>query len=450
MWPFSRKTRHAEAAPATTTTVSYMPAASVRSYDRSPLLTNQYIAETADLALYQSIVNGIPFIDVALRKLARMVAPFDIACDNDATKAALDQWCEAVPVSYVMQGFSAFLRPHIRQCLTFGRSAGEVVLAQNRRDVAGLFVVDAQSIRLIKAADGQLVLGQVDARGQATAFENQELFVYTALNNEGDNPQGVSLLRSLPFVADIALRMENAVRQKWQRHGAPSFLVHHKIDPGVSIPDAGVAEIQSSLQTAWQRAMTARWNNEGIIDFVAASQGDLSATAIDSAGELEFVQTFRTMVEQIVSTVELAPFMLGLQWSTTERLSQQQADAIIAQCDDIRHELEPDVLQILDWVQRTRGLRGEVSIKWHDVSLQDRTETAKADLLEQQAGQLKRKNAEWGWRNGATDQTGALQEAGYDIETPLVRLEAPVGVPSVPTGAAGAEAVAEALWRGYP
>ena len=36
-----------------------------------------------DLRVYDAVVESIPFIDVALRKLSRMICPFTVTCDNE-------------------------------------------------------------------------------------------------------------------------------------------------------------------------------------------------------------------------------------------------------------------------------------------------------------------------------------------------------------------------------
>lgn len=433
--------------------------ASKRSYE-DPLGygLNGYIPDPVDLALYDALVAGIPFLDVALRKLARMIVPFEVTCDNEATKEALEDWLGGVRVGYLNTGFMGFARRHVRQVLQYGKSAGEIALTESRRDIAGLFVVDAKSVRLVprNGPDGRiedLLLGQVDKYGTINTFPQQDLFVYTSFNGEADNPHGISILRSVPFLSDIVLRMENALRQKWQRHGAPSFLVQYEAPE--SAPESTLGEARASMTNEWVDGMRARWDNEGIIDFFGATPGKISVQAISDGQELQFVEPFRALMEQIVSVTELAPFMLGLQWSTTERLSQQQADAIIGCVDDYRTELEPDFLHILNWAQRMMGLAGTVGLEWADVNLQDRVETARADLVEAQARALKQKNAEWGWRNGALDQAGALQEAGYEVEEPLLPLDAPYAV-AAPTatmpggGNTGAGVFASDYWNRYP
>lgn len=446
-----RLAKGSEAAPQTSV---ISVAASKRSW-ASPLGIDfdDTVRQTVDLALYDTIVNAVPFVDVALRKLARMVCSFEVECDNDTTADALNEWCRTCTVEDVFTGITPFLRPYVRQGLQYGKTAGEIVLAPSLRDVAGLCVIDAKRVRLCRTERG-LEIGEDNGLGVAVPYPQQDLIVYSALNKEGDNPHGVSLLRSVPWVVNIALRMENALRQMWQRSGAPSFAIVHTIPDGIAIGATEVSERRASLESDWYNSQEARGNQEGIMDFVAALQGQLDFRAIGGdVKELAFVEPIRVFWEQVVSSVELAPFMLGLQWSTTERLSQQQADSIIGACDDIRDELEPDVLRILRWVQATRGLKGDARVHWSDVNLQDSVEAARAEVMQEQARSARIGNALKAWANGFIDQAKASEDAGYDGNV-VMELDAPVmgnGGASADAGEpGGALAVSQAMWDRYP
>lgn len=444
---FGLDIRRAQDAMAASTPIVARPI-SRRSYDDPLGLGPGKVLDAAvDLKLYDAIVKAMPFVDRALRTFSRMIVPFDIECENQSTQEGLEEWLELCRIGYLFRGVNAFSRPYVRQVLQYGKSAGEVVLAASKRDVESLQVISAKKLRLLKDPQAGLLIGEDKGLGKIEAFENQELFIYSALNTEGDNPHGVSLLRSIPFVADIALRMENAIRQMWQRHGAPSFFIHVEAKPEVAITDERLKEIQASVESDWHDSQTARYNQEGIMDFVAATQMSMTFHAIGAdVKELTFDIPFRALQEQIVSSVELAPFMLGLQWSTTERLSQQQADGIIGSIGDIRAELQPDFLHVLDWVQRTRGLRGKVRIKWAKVNLQDAVETARAELFAVQAAKLRQANALLGWANGFVDQEAARKLAGYAEGKVAFKVEAPVLGPT----SGSAASLATALWKTYP
>ena len=98
------------------------------------------------------------------------------------------------------------------------------------------------------------------------------------------------------------------------------------------------------------------------------------------------------MLEQIVAKLSIPPFMLGLSWSTTERMSKQQADGLTSELEYYRRILTPVILKICRTYLRLNGLADEPEIKWNVINLQDAVELAQAKLYEEQANQLALEN----------------------------------------------------------
>jgi hypothetical protein len=93
----------------------------------------------------------------------------------------------------------------------------------------------------------------------------------------------------------------------------------------------------------------------------------------------------RQILEQLVAKTGLPPFLLGLNWSTTERMSTQQADLLTSELWALRRTVEPALLKICKYYLALEGLDDRVEILWDDISLQDITEQAKAELYQAQA-----------------------------------------------------------------
>ena len=89
----------------------------------------------------------------------------------------------------------------------------------------------------------------------------------------------------------------------------------------------------------------------------------------------------------------LPPFLLGLNWSTTERMSTQQADILSSELWAMRRTVEPILKKICRTFLALEGLDDRVEILWDDISLQDITEEARAELYMAQAAKY-RKEAE--------------------------------------------------------
>lgn len=464
-WPWSRKQPVQETA---TPPTPLGVATSLRSWEYAFAQTlGSYVPLTVDYAIYDAIREGIPFIDTAIRKLSRMVGGFKVKSDNEAAAEKVNAGLAALRVFGICSGFDTFERSYVSSLLQYGKSCAEIVLSENGRAIYELTIVPTKRVKLVVAEKGEVLLGEVGVAG-LKPYDRQDLFAYTAMNVDGDNPHGTSILRSLPFVTNISLIMQNALRQRWMRHGAPSFVFFEELPETVQYNDEDIAKRQGAWSSSWQAAMKERWEQQDIRDFFAITQGSMRVETAEPRQNPEYVDPWRSLAEQIVGTTELAPFMLGLQWSTTERLSQQQADMIISLIMGIRQETETAYMHIVDWWARLNGVRAEFTADWPDVSLQDAVETARADLMQAQAAKVRLEVANGYWRNGWVDQLGAATEAGLDIEQPVVVLEAPPGIPAQQPNAQGeGEAEGEepgnngrggaafaeyagALWEKYP
>ena len=99
----------------------------------------------------------------------------------------------------------------------------------------------------------------------------------------------------------------------------------------------------------------------------------------------------RQMLEQIVAKLGLPPFILGLSWSTTERMSQQQSEILASELESYRALLTPVILRICRYHLEQTGLGGKVQVKWKHISIADEVEQARAKLLDMQAKEIEAK-----------------------------------------------------------
>ena len=100
----------------------------------------------------------------------------------------------------------------------------------------------------------------------------------------------------------------------------------------------------------------------------------------------------RQILEQLVARTGIPPFMLGLSWSSTERMSTQQADLLTSEITAIRRGVEPVLCRVAELWLRLHGYDDRVDIVWEDINLQDIVEEAKADLYRAQAESMKEEN----------------------------------------------------------
>ena len=123
------------------------------------------------------------------------------------------------------------------------------------------------------------------------------------------------------------------------------------------------------------------------------SVGDVSIKVIGADNQiLDSNVPVRQMLEQIVAKTGLPPFMLGLSWSSTERMSSQQADVLTSELEAYRRLLSPVISKICKAFLRGEGFGCDCHIEWDDITLQDEVELAKARLYNAQAEKLEQEN----------------------------------------------------------
>ena len=102
----------------------------------------------------------------------------------------------------------------------------------------------------------------------------------------------------------------------------------------------------------------------------------------------------RLILEQLISQTGIPPFLLGLNWSSTERMSSQQADIMTSELTALRRTLTPVVEKICRLWLRLHGYDCPFTVEWEEINLQDQVEEARAELYRQQAAQLEGKKKE--------------------------------------------------------
>ena len=181
------------------------------------------------------------------------------------------------------------------------------------------------------------------------------------------------------------MKIYHTIGTNWERAGNIRYSVICK--GGENMDPAVAQERGKQVAAEWARAME-EGKNGTVRDFVAV--GDVQIRVI--GGETPILDSqvpVRQMLEQLVAKTGLPPFLLGLNWSTTERMSTQQADLLTSELWALRRTVEPAIRKICRTFLAMEGLDNRVEILWDDISLQDITEQAKASMYLAQAEKAK-------------------------------------------------------------
>lgn len=335
-----------------------------------------------EVALYRAIREAVPIVDAAIVKLVRLCGGVKVTC-LPAAQEELDHFLQSVPTGRGQEGMQSFLDCYLNSMLVCGCGVGEMVPDVEGRDIAALLCGNVDDVEILEGESPLDIQICVSGEGgQPQPLPHQELLLFTPHQPESEHPYGVSLLRSMPFLAGILLNIYQAVGVNWERMGNPRFAV-------VCKPDGGGFNAQErcdQVARAWAGAM--QNSRDGVVsDFVAA--GELEIKVIGADGQvMDSAAPVRQILEQLVAKTGLPPFLLGLSWASTERMSSQQADLLSSEITAIRRSLTPVVTKICRLWLRCKGYEDRVSVEWEDITLQDLVEEARAGLYRAQAEQI--------------------------------------------------------------
>lgn len=333
--------------------------------------------------LYYALREAVPVIDAAVFKIVRLASGFKVACADQKAQAALDGFLQSVPVGGNQRGMDAFVSSYFEQLLTCGTALGEIV-TDGYGHIAALYNAPLKDIELRRAGNGIDIEVCVRQGFETVPVPYPELVILSVLNPEPGQPEGNSMLKGLPFVSSVLMKIFETLGTNWERVGNVRFAVTYK--PQNDAIDRAYAK-DRAMQVAKEWGETMQTGG-AVRDFVAV--GDVQIKVIGADNQiLDSEVPVRQMLEQIVAKTGLPPFMLGLSWSSTERMSSQQADALTSELEAYRRILTPVILQVCGTFLRFNGYSAGAQVLWDDITLQDRTELSRARLYDAQAETLR-------------------------------------------------------------
>ncbi|MCC8023196.1 MAG: phage portal protein [Clostridiales bacterium] len=333
--------------------------------------------------LYRCLREAVPVLDTAIYKIIRLTGGFSVTTGGDALDRELTDFLEHVNVGGNQVGIESFVATYLDQLLTFGTAVGETVVGEGR--ITGLYNADLQYLEVRQEPDTLGLDFYVRNGLELQPVARPQLIHYSVLNPEPGQLLGTSLLKGLPFVCDILMKIYHTIGANWERLGNVRFALTYK--PQNDSGDRAFAKERAShIAKQWSEAMQP---GGSVKDFVTV--GDVSIKVIGADNQiLDSNVPVRQMLEQIVAKTGIPPFMLGLSWSSTERMSSQQADVLTSELEAYRRILTPVIRRIAETWLQFQGKWTRTEVVWNDITLQDEVELSKARLHHAQAAQIEK------------------------------------------------------------
>lgn len=330
--------------------------------------------------IYAQLRQAVPIVDAALNKIVRLTDGFHFETGNAQTDIRMNDYFERINVGGNQQGIAAFACNYLNQLLTFGTAIGEIVLGSD--GMYALYNSELESIELKRSANGI----DVDFYNFNEKIKNPQLILYSVLNPKPSALCGTSLLEGLPFISDVLMKIYNTIGQNWEHAGNVRYAVVCRSEDGA---ESGDARAKAQLVAeAWREAM----DSASVKDFVAVGDVSVQVIGADNA-VLNSEIPVRQLLEQMVAKLGLPPFMLGLSWSSTERMSIQQADILTTELQSYRRILTPVLRKIGNMYLGLNGIAGEARVVWDEITLQDECDSARAQLYLAQAEKMRKETA---------------------------------------------------------
>lgn len=339
--------------------------------------------------IYDSLRACVPVIDACFGKIIRLTGDFKVYAEDKRYQPELDKFCRNVTVGISGISLNTFADMYLDSLLTYGKAVGKIITDSKTLSVKGLVVGDSSmySVRQGKGPLEKEIYSTVG--GREVKLADPQSVLYTTLNPSPKHPEGVSVLRGLPAMSDILMRIYQCIGQNFDRVGNVRYAVTYKPSPDSS--DRMFAkERAKEIAAAWSDGMHSAKN--GVVkDFIAV--GDVDIKVIGAENQLIDTQVpVRQLLEQIVSKLSVPPFLLGLSWSTTERMSSQQADILTSELEYYRRLLDPVLTEICGTFLRLCGTDSGAYIEWGNINLQDEEALARSRLLNAQAKEKEMEN----------------------------------------------------------
>lgn len=378
-----------------------------------------FIPREVNPYFYESLREAIGPIDGGIGRLVTMDGIIRVRGANDKIVNLIEtEFMANIVVNDQENGFQAFYASQSNELYEQGFAVGEHVMDEAGKELIGLRVADSKGIYYRRdEKTGALETwyrppapkrcGRRDGSDQIEAVLRNRTqqsgawligqgyvqldtlrVIYAAFNPEAANPYGVSVLRSLEFVSQILLKIQNATGHVWDRFGDPPLQLTYKTN-NAKLGKPDLDKRRDALGMELAKVLDAkRLGNSA--DFVQAigKDDDISIKAIATDGTvIEIEMPARHMMEQILAKFGLPAWMLGMQWSTAERMADQQSEIVLQESRTRFARRKPGMTRTVATWLRGRGITwkpGDWELYQELPRLQDMLKESQANFLDAQ------------------------------------------------------------------
>ncbi|WP_020675547.1 phage portal protein family protein [Geopsychrobacter electrodiphilus] len=349
----------------------------------------KFIAQKLDPTFFEFMREAIPVMDTAIWRLVSLDGHLVVKGNKAALVEEIQEWMDNVQVNDFQTGMHAFHQNLTNEGFEQGFAIGEFIPNKQRNDIVGLKVADSKFIRFNRKPNLLEILQRADGDQDWRVLKMDPL-LYWSIHNENQNPYGTPLFRSCEFMAQTLATMHNSLANVWERFGDPSYSVVYKTSKK---DGTNHQERRDAMVTDLNDAVRAKRAGKSA-DFVHAidTNSEIEIKIIGAEGKILNLEVpARHVLEQIVAKSTLPAWMLGMHWSTTERLSVMESEMVLADAKTRQSAKLPMFNRTVSTLLQMRGRtwkKGDWWLEFEQVNLHDIEKQARARFLNAQADMM--------------------------------------------------------------
>lgn len=376
---------------------------------------------------YSALREALGPLDGGIDRLVTMDGIISVEGDNDKLTQTIERdFLRAIPVNDLEHGFQAFFSAQGDMMLEQGSAVGEMVMDKRGKELLALRLADTRGI-IFQRDDTQLETwyrplrpcpgGRRDGTdaietvirnngtlqpltdsymvSQGFVQLNPATMIYAGYNAHATNPYGVSIMRSIEFVSQLLVRIQNATGLAWDRFGDPLFHVLYKTKNRTLRAGEDIDKRRDALAKDFQKVLLAKRSGNSA-DFVQAvgADDDVQINVIGKGNDiLQMEVPARHMLDQVLSKFGLPSWMLGVEVRVSGSMGDQQSEMVIQASKTRFKRRLPGLERIVETWLRGRGLTwkpGDWKLAQTLPNLYDELKRSQAGFLQAQTQMMLR------------------------------------------------------------
>ena len=170
--------------------------------------------------LYDRLRETVPIIDAAISKIVRLTGGYRIQCRDERWQELMDSFSGEIPVGLTGRSIQSFTDMFLESMLTYGNAAAEMLIDEDTFSLVGLYCGDPSKIAVFpgETPDSPVYCRKL-ANGRFERIESPQRILFAALDPPAGKTMGISVLRGLPALSCILMKIYRCIGQNYERAG---------------------------------------------------------------------------------------------------------------------------------------------------------------------------------------------------------------------------------------